>query len=85
MARDPRWNMAESPKLPKIDRNLLNGLGSTLQIWHMASDPLREHGVLTKIEKNQNPTWPQTAMLTIVLEPTTFECLELDTSNLAQG
>jgi len=27
-------------------------------MWHKARDPRRERGEITKIDKNQNPTWP---------------------------
>jgi len=40
---------------------------------------------MTKIVKNQNPRLPPAAILDFCLEAITFERLELDTSNMAQG
>jgi len=43
------------------------------------------HNEITKIDKNQNPRWPPAAILEFGLEGITFERLELEISNLAQG
>jgi len=38
-----------------------------------------------KLTKNQNPRWPPAAILDFGSQAVTFERLELETSNLAQG
>jgi len=50
-----------------------------------ARDPRREHGGITKIDKNQNPRWPTAAILDFGFEAIAFERFELNTSNVAQG
>jgi len=50
-----------------------------------ARDPRREHGGITKIDKNPNPRWPPAAILDFGLEAITFDRLELDTSKIGTG
>ena len=76
--RPPSWISVERPCR-------LNDLSSTLQIRHRARDQWREHGEITKIDKNLSPRWPPAAILDFGLLAITFERFELDTSNLSQG